>query len=410
MPAEVKKQIQLEIAHVLFTDIVGYSKLPINEQRALVERLNEIVRSTDEFQAAEAAGRLIKIPTGDGITLVFYQSPEAPVECALEISRALKRHPELQLRMGIHSGPVSGVIDVTGKANVAGAGINMAQRVMDCGDAGHILLSKHVAEDLEQYPHWQPYLHELGECEVKHRVRVSVVNLYTEELGNSAVPEKLKAVRAAAAAQRKRTTFRWISAAVLALLGGLTMIGFLFFRYAPRFAATALAVPEKSIAVLPFENFSTDKENAFFADGIQDDILTSLARIRDLTVISRSSVMQFRDVAAHNLREIGKALGVANILEGSVRREGSRVVVNVQLIDALHDRHVWANRYDRTLADSLGLQGELAAEIADALRVTLSPDEKARVERKPTENAEAYIVYLQANQIERNPDTMLEDF
>jgi TolB-like protein len=167
---------------------------------------------------------------------------------------------------------------------------------------------------------------------------------------------------------------------------------------------------DKSVAVLPFENFSADKENALFADGIQDDILTSLARIRDLKVISRSSVMQFRDVAARNLREIGKTLGVANILEGSVRREGTRVVVNVQLIDALNDRHVWANRYDRTLADSLGLQGELAAEIADALRVALSPEEKERVERKPTANIEAYVVYLRANQIERNPDTLLQDY
>src|SRR5215469_16816145 len=211
MAAEVKKEIQLEIAHVLFTDIVGYSKLPINQQRALIERLNEIVRGTDAFQSAESSGRLITIPTGDGITLVFYDSPEAPLDCALEISRALKNHPELQLRMGIHSGPVSGVIDVTGKANVAGAGINMAQRVMDCGDGGHILLSKHVAEDLEQYPHWQPCLHELGECEVKHGVRVAVVNLNTEELGNPAVPEKLKLARAAAAVaamRRKRTVLR----------------------------------------------------------------------------------------------------------------------------------------------------------------------------------------------------------
>src|SRR5436305_7409159 len=192
MPAEVKREIQLEIAHVLFTDIVGYSKLPINEQRALVERFNEIVRGTDEFQAAEGAGRLIKIPTGDGITLVFYQNPEAPVECALEISRALKKHPELQLRMGIHSGPISGVIDVTDKANVAGAGINMAQRVMDCGDAGHILLSKHVADDLEQYRQWRSHLHDLGECEVKHDVRVHVVNLYTDELGNPETPEKFQ--------------------------------------------------------------------------------------------------------------------------------------------------------------------------------------------------------------------------
>src|SRR6266699_1758600 len=244
MPAEVKKEIQLEIAHVLFTDIVGYSRVPINEQRALIERLNEIVRSTDEFQAAEAVGRLIKIPTGDGITLVFYHSPEAPVECALEISRALRKHPELQLRMGVHSGPVSGVIDVTGKANVAGAGINMAQRVMDCGDAGHILLSKHVAEDLEEYPHWQPHLHELGTCEVKHGIRVSVVNFYDDELGNPAVPEKLKAARIAAAAKRKRVAFRRLSLSVLALLAAVAAITFLLFHYRRPLTAPGLAVPE----------------------------------------------------------------------------------------------------------------------------------------------------------------------
>src|SRR6059036_3372537 len=203
MAAEIKKEIELEIAHVLFTDIVGYSKLPINEQRALVERLNEIVRSTDEFQAAETAGRLIKIPTGDGITLIFYHSPEAPVECALEISRALKKHPELQLRMGVHSGPVSGVIDATGKANVAGAGINMAQRVMDCGDAGHILLSKHVTEDLEQYPRWVPYLRELGEAEVKHGVRLGIVNLSGNGVGNAEVPKVFQAIR------KQRTRLRW---------------------------------------------------------------------------------------------------------------------------------------------------------------------------------------------------------
>src|SRR5438128_4823022 len=207
MAAEITKEIQLEIAHVLFTDIVGYSKLPIHQQRAVVERLNEIVRGTDEFQAAETAGRLIKIPTGDGITLVFYHSPEAPVECALEISRALKKHPELQLRMGIHSGPVSGVIDVTGKANVAGAGINIAQRVMDCGDAGHILLSKHVAEDLEHYPRWQPYLHELGECEVKHGMRVSIVNLYADDAGNPAVPTRLAAQKRSSTANKRLAGF-----------------------------------------------------------------------------------------------------------------------------------------------------------------------------------------------------------
>src|SRR6266702_2750282 len=212
MAAEVKKEIQLEIAHVLFTDIVGYSKLPINQQRASVQRLNEIVRGTDAYQAAETAGRLMTIPTGDGITLVFYHSPEAPVECSLEISRALKKHPELQLRMGVHSGPVSGVIDATGKANVAGPGINIAQRVMDCGDAGHILLSKHVAEDLEDYARWRPHLHELGECETKHGGVISVVNLYDDEVGNPQLPEKLKEAQreraAKAATSRPAPTFR----------------------------------------------------------------------------------------------------------------------------------------------------------------------------------------------------------
>ena len=190
----------------------------------------------------------------------------------------------------------------------------------------------------------------------------------------------------------------------------LLVIAILVYQRLPFRTESEEAIPEKSIAVLPFANFSDEKANAFFADGVQDDILTSLAEIKDLRVISRSSVMQFRDGATRNLREIAKTLGVANILEGSVRREGARVVVNVQLIDALHDRHVWANRYDRTLVDSLGLQGELAAEIADALRVTLSPEEKARVETKPTQNPDAYVFYLRANQISRNPDTLLEDY
>src|SRR6516162_6601213 len=333
MAAEVKKEIQLEIAQVLFTDIVGYSKLPINQQRAVVERLNEIVRRTDAFQAAETAGRLITIPTGDGITLVFYNSPEAPVECALEISRALKKHPELQLRMGIHSGPVSGVIDATGKANVAGAGINIAQRVMDCGDARHILLSKHVAEDLQEYPHWQPHLHELGECEAKHGMRVSVVNLYTGELGNPAVPEKLKAARLAAAARKKRAALQWLSLAVVSLLAAIAVVGFLLFRYRQPPATAELSIPDKSIAVLPFENLSEDKANAYFADGIQDEILTRLSKIAELKVISRTSMQHYKS-APENLAEIGRQLGVAHILEGSVQKSGDAVRVNVQLIKA----------------------------------------------------------------------------
>src|SRR5438477_2954722 len=225
MSDQVTKQIALEIAHILFIDTVGYSKLSINDQRAVVDELTKVVRSSDQYQKAEAAGRLIKIPTGDGMALVFYTSPEAPAQCAVEINRALKKHPRLQLRMGIHSGPVSGIVDVNQRANLAGAGINMAQRVMVCGDAGHILISKHVAEDLEEYEHWRPLLHDLGTCEVKHGMRIGIANLYDSEIGNSQLPKKLQVVK------KHRARMRWaaITAVLLALaviVAGLAM----FFR------------------------------------------------------------------------------------------------------------------------------------------------------------------------------------
>jgi TolB-like protein/Tfp pilus assembly protein PilF len=404
--------VRLEIGHVLFMDLVGYSKLLLDEQREQLQRLTEIVLGTEQVRVAEAVDKLIRLPTGDGIALVFFNSPEAPVQCAIEISRRLKQYPQLKLRMGIHSGPVDEVQDVNGRANVAGAGINLAQRVMDCGDAGHILLSKRVAEDLAHSRQWRTYLHDLGECAVKHGVPIFIVNLYTDEIGNAQLPEKLKQWQSEQAAEAASSwevvpRHKYILIATGVLL--IAAIGFSVWFYSRHAALTSLAT-EKTIAVLPFQNFSPDKENAFFADGVQDDILTSLAKIKDLRVISRSSVMKFRDTATQNLRQIGKTLGVANVLEGSVRREGDRVVVNVQLVDAQSARQVWANRYDRTLADSLGLQGELASEIADALRATLSTDEQARVTAKPTQNPDAYVFYLRGNQISRNPDTALEDY
>src|SRR6266550_1579345 len=309
MPAEVKKEIELEIAHVLFLDIVGYSKLSVNEQHGRVDELNGIVRASEQFQRAEAASRLLKIPTGDGMALVFYTSPEAPAQCAVEISRALKEHPRPQLRMGIHSGPVSGLIDVNERANLTGAGINMAQRVMDCGDAGHILLSKHVAEDLEEYERWRPLLHDLGACELKHGVRVSVTNLYSYEVGNPQLPKKFQAFK------KRRSQVRWAEAAIGLLVLAAIVAAFIFLLRKPTRAVPNIA--EKSIAVLPFENLSEDKANAYFAEGIQDEILTRLSKIADLKVISRTSTQHYKS-APENLPEIAKQLGVAHILEGSV--------------------------------------------------------------------------------------------
>jgi TolB-like protein/class 3 adenylate cyclase/Flp pilus assembly protein TadD len=399
MSTEIKKEVQLEIAHVLFIDIVSYSKLSINEQRAAVDELNEVVRASEQFQKAEAASRLIKIPTGDGMALVFNTSPEAPAQCAVEISRVLKEHPRLQLRMGVHSGPVSGVIDVNERANIAGAGLNVAKRVMDCGDAGHILVSKHVAEDLEEYEQWRPLLHDVGVCEVKHGVRITIVNLYTDQVGNPRLPQKFQAQKTYSARIRWAVT----TATLLALAVGGWYFG-VFKPARPKAGAvaavsTATAIPEKSIAVLPFENRSEEKANAFFADGVQDEILTNLARIADLKVISRTSVMQYRGDVLRNLREVAQQLGVAHIVEGSVQRSGNRVRVNAQLVDARTDAHLWAQTYDRDLADIFAIQSEIAQKIADQLQARLSPKEKSAINERPTSDMVAYDLYLRAKQL-----------
>ena len=391
MPIEIKKEIELEIAHVLFIDIVGYSKLSISDQHAAIEELNQVVRASEQFQRAEAAGRLIKIPTGDGIALVFYTSPEAPVQCAVEISGVLKERPRLQLRMGIHSGPVSGVVDVNERANLAGAGLNIAQRVMDCGDAGHILLSKHVAEDLEEYEKWRPFLHDLGSCEVKHGVRVSVVNLYDDQFGNAKLPLKFETV------QKRRTRLRWAEVAVALLVLSAIIAAFVLLLRRP--THSAVAIGEKSIAVLPFENLSRDPDNAFFTDGVQDEILTYLAKIANLKVISSTSVLQYKSGVARNLREIAQQLGVANVVEGSVQRSGNRVRVNAQLVDARNDAHLWAQTYDRDLADVFAIQSEIAKAIADQLQAKLSPNEKKAIEQPPTTDLAAFDLYNRAKSL-----------
>ncbi len=385
MSAEVKKEIQLEIAHVLFMDIVGYSKLSINDQNRAVEELNQLVRASEQFQLAEAAGRLLKIATGDGMALVFYTSPEAPAQCAFEISRALKEHPPLQMRMGIHSGPVSGVVDVNNRPNLAGAGLNIAQRVMDCGDAGHILLSKHVAEDLDEYEQWRPLLHDLGTCEVKHRVSVAIVNLYADEVGNPQLPKRFLALK------KHRSHVRWAEAAIGLLVLAAIVAAFIFLLRKPTRAVVNIA--EKSIAVLPFENLSEDKANAYFAEGIQDEILTRLSKIADLKVISRTSTQHYKS-APENLPEIAKQLGVAHILEGSVQKSGDAVRVNVQLIKAANDSHLWADTFDRKLTDIFSVESEVAKAIADQLRAHITGQEEQILAAKPTDNPEAYDAYL----------------
>jgi TolB-like protein/Flp pilus assembly protein TadD len=457
--ADEQKAKRLEIAHVLFIDIVGYSRLLTDEQSEALQELNQIVRSTEAAREAEAAAGLTVLPTGDGMALVFTGSVEEPAECALEISRALRAQPSLPVRMGIHSGPIHHVMDASGRENIAGVGINIAQRVMDCGDAGHILVSKRVGDDLAQQRRWQPYLHELGDVEVKHGVVVSLVNLYAETIGNPTLPSRLGEGRSHVPRSRIGTrkglspfarAIFIIVGLVIALIFVLAIVSVIFAPAIMRTldkrqaisppqppaipspasladtiksavakkitdelqnelshkknvriesAPAGSAIPEKSIAVLPFENLSEDKSNAYFAEGIQDEILTRLSKIADLKVISRTSTEKYKS-APDNLREVGQQLGVANLLEGSVQKSGNTVHINVQLIKAATDEHVWAESYNRELQNIFGVEGEVAGKIAEALDAKLSGAEEKSLTVKPTSNVAAYDAYLQGRSIE----------
>src|SRR5213075_599494 len=319
-------------------------------------------------------------------------------------------YPHIQLRMGVHSGPVNQVTDVNDKTNIAGPGLNVAQRVMDCGDAGHILLSGYIAEDLTQYRNWQPYLHDLGECEVKHGRRLHLFNLYKNNLGNPHLPDKLKRRRrwkqSSGVSVRPVITPRWpkyVLTAVLLLSAIALAISFSVFyrRGSPAVARSSsvkaadvgLPISEKSIAVLPFENRSEDKANAYFADGIQDEIRTRLSKIADLKVISRTSTQHYKS-APENLPEIATQLGVANILEGSVQKSGDVVRVNVRLIKAANDSHLWADTFDRKLTDIFSVESEVAKAIAEQLRAKLTGQEEQVIAAKPTDKPEAYDAYL----------------
>src|SRR6202790_519067 len=399
MSPQSAADVKFEIGHVLFVDIVGYSKLLITEQSEQVQKLKEIVRGTEQVRLAEAEGKLLRLPTGDGGALVFRNNPEAPVLCALEVSKALKSYPQLRVRMGIHSGPVNEVTDLNAQANIAGAGINIAQRVMDCGDAGHILLSKHVADDLEQYPRWRPCLHELGDCEVKHGVRLSLTNLCTDEVGNGQLPSKL------ARRIKQRRKMMIIGGALLAIAACLA--SFVVHRISTNGGAALSSILEKSVAVLPFENLSDDKANAYFADGIQDEILTKLASVADLKVISRTSTAKYKS-KPEDLKTVAHQLGVANVVEGTVQRAADKVRVNVQLIDARADSHLWAKSYDRDIKDVFAVESEVSQEIADALQAKLSPNEANTLATAPTKDPEAYDSFLKGEYEEREAESSLK--
>ena len=404
MTSERSPDVKFEIGHVLFIDIVGYSKLLITEQSEQIQKLKQIVRGTEQVRLAEAEGKLLRLPTGDGGALVFRTSPEAPVLCAMEISKALKNHPELHVRMGIHSGPVNEVTDLNEQANIAGAGINIAQRVMDCGDAGHILLSKRVADDLDQYPRWRPLLHDLGDCEIKHGQRISVVNLHDNQVGNPQRPEKFKARKTEEGAV-SRSNKKALTAAVITLLFVLS-VGFFRFPHLFRPSESKVAsklqgvsTDDKSIAVLPFIDLSQARDQEYFCDGISEEILDALAKVEGLRVVARTSSFSFKGKNA-DVGDIAQKLNVQNVLEGSLRREGNRVRITAQLVNARDGFHIWSDTFERELQGVFAVQDEITRSIVDALKIKLAVAPPARAQQ----NTEAYDLYLQGLYLSNKSD------
>ncbi len=396
--------LRLEIAHVLFIDIVGSSKFLINEQSQLLRDLNQLVRSSDQVRAAEAAGKLIRLPTGDGMALAFFTTPDAPVRCAVELSQALKNHPNLRVRMGIHSGPVDEVVDVNERSNIAGAGITIAQRVMDCGDAGHILLSNRVAEDLAHYSQWRPHLHDLGECEVKHGHKIGVFNFYTDEVGNSALPEKLERQKDLQTAMASRVVSRRIAATIgLVVLAAVVGAGIWLGSHrftpngpngTPQGKTAAATTPfGKRIAVLPFKPLIPEENDEVLELGMADSLITKLSNSREMIVSSLPSVRKFRGLDQDPVAA-GRQLGVNSVLEGNVQKSGDHIRVTARLIKVADGSAIWAGQFDKKFTDVFSVQDAISQEVADALAVRLSGEEQKRLNRRYTDNVQAYQLYM----------------
>ena len=395
MPSESSSEVKFEIGHVLFIDIVGYSKLLINEQSEQIQKLKEIVRETEQVRIAEAERKLLRLPTGDGGALVFRNSAEAPVLCGMEISRELKKHPELRVRMGIHSGPVNEISDLNEQANIAGAGINIAQRVMDCGDAGHVLLSRRVAEDLEHYPRWKPYLHELGECEVKHGHKVSLVNFYDGEIGNREMPQKFRQAKAA------RTTKSWkiaVAAALLLLLAA----GGIYYRL-----HRSKPLTDKDRIVLA--DFTNTTGDSVFDATLRQGLASQLEQTPFITLVSDS-------IIAHNLtlmskakdarltpdlaREVGQRLGAAASIEGSISALGKDYVLSLKAVNCRNGSSLAQEQETATGKEQvLNALGRAATKMREALGESLASVQKyaALPEDTTTSSLEALQAYALGN-------------
>jgi TolB-like protein/Tfp pilus assembly protein PilF/class 3 adenylate cyclase len=361
MPFDLNEQLELDMAHVLFMDIVGYSKMSLGAQARVLKKLQNIVRATEQFRRAQEKDQLIRLPTGDGMALVFFRKSAAPVQCAVEVARALLQAPEIKLRMGVHSGYVCAMEDINGKVNVAGDGINYAQRVMDCGDTGHILVSKVVADALSQIGEWGESLRDLGSAEVKHGVLVHIYNVCTSEIGNRARPSKL---------------------AVSGQTGSVKTSGRLKRNK-----------PIDSVAVLPLVNAGKDESSEYLSDGITESIINSLSQIPSFKVMARSTVFRYKGKDV-DPQSVGAELNVGAVLTGRIQQLGDSLIIKTELVNVADGSQLWGAQYNRRSSDVLAMQEEISQEISEKLRVKLTRAEKKKIGKSHTTDSKAYELYL----------------
>jgi len=389
----------LEIAHILFMDIVAYSQLPMDEQTRLTRVLQEVVRTTNDFARAEKQGQLLRLPTGDGMALVFFGDAEAPTRCAVEISKSLRSHPDLKLRIGIHAGPVHRVEDINAAKNVAGAGINLAQRVMDCGDAGHILVSKSVAEVLGEMRIWRPMLHDVGIVSVKHGVRIHIYNLYTDDAGNREVPKKLLAVSQIMRLSRVRPEFSrklWIC--IIGIV--FAIAAFSLRKLGNRATISSISIAQdvpslkqgKYVAVLPLKKVNNEKL-VYLADGIQESLIARLFQIKNLHLASTMEVEAAKDLP---LPKLARTLGVNLIIRGMIQGTNERIRVTMSLVDMTTGRSFWSRDFTGTADNIIVLEDQIYEGVSSSLvHGPIYEGEQPHVGTHPTENVTAYDLYLQ---------------
>jgi adenylate cyclase len=393
MSSESDDVAKLEVAHILFADIVGFSKLSMEEQKKAIRHLGSLVRETECFRNA-SADNLISLTTGDGFALVFFDDPEAPIKCARELGRQLLTDPRVKLRMGIHSGAVYRISNINQRSDVTGGGINLAQRVMDCGDAGHILASGAVANILGGVEAWAGDFHDLDRAEIKGGDRIRVFNVYAQDYGNPETPGRLRQIHSVPNAEVEPGVSRrrfGVPAALTRrpMLAGIVAVAMIAVAVV---AVLLLSGSQyRSLAVVPFDYESS--EAAYLADDLPDRVSSSLSDLQNKLSVKRSNERVYKYTPPSNIQELGRSLGAQVLLRGNLRKDGDMIVVDVHLMDVDNGKELWTKQYSKQLAEVSSVEQDIAQAITERLSIRLTAEEKESLRSGPSKDPEANKLY-----------------